>query len=702
MKEERNKKTIISKFTNVILNILIGIFSVILVISIYMGFQIKILKNDYSNFFGYTFFETQTGSMRDEINPGDWIVVKITKDVEIKDVVTYKQDDDFITHRIIEAYKGTYVTKGDANNTKDEPIDESQIIGKVVKVLPNFGIIRKTIFNQEVILALIIVIFAFNLCLKEDEENSKLEKAIKNLGKKVIGKFKKNGSHPEYSEEEIKQIEEILNAPIENEEETSDDTLTGELVKEDAEKAEEVKSFEKETTLEVEVVEEEKEDIDDEDDDDIDDGDELSKTSVYRIISVEKDDVEQTKKKPKRKTTPKETKKEEPKEEEKIVAKEVEPKKRDTGVNNYKTKKKNIFDTINLDGLKEKIAASKAPNMVDKAIKIKESEVTEILELLLKDQLEYVKKSTLKDDFVREYIYAKFYDIDSFKSTKKIKEHIELFSSELLKKYVRDENQQKVIKAYGKAIYVIAIIDSKSKNNSKENNVYEEIISRNYDFDEEYVRHLAHSIEKIQKNCLDMLNESMKKMDTSMFVVNYKKLTHRNDLYAASLEHNISFSKIYSDYIVDKTYNEGIIAEDKIEVLITMLARGITDDIMASEYNKMYMVYLPTSLYEKEKKIEGLLQIIDNQYVKNHMLFATDVANLVKLKKTTNKIKKKGFRMVGLIDDDTKANYKDLTELYLAEYFIADRRINAGVIKQLPKEVQKKVIKDDMKKIKEI
>ena len=340
--------------------------------------------------------------------------------------------------------------------------------------------------------------------------------------------------------------------------------------------------------------------------------------------------------------------------------------------------------------------------MVDKAIKIKESEVTEILELLLKDQLEYVKKSSLKDDFVREYIYAKFYDIDSFKSTKKIKEHIELFSSELLKKYVRDENQQKVIKAYGKAIYVIAIIDSKSKANNKENNVYEEIINRNYDFDEEYVRHLAHSIEKIQKNCLDMLNESMKKMDTSMFVVNYKKLTHRNDLYAASLEHNISFSKIYSDYIVDKTYNEGIIAEDKIEVLITMLAREITDDIMASEYNKMYMVYLPTSLYEKEKKIEGLLKVIDNQYVKNHMLFATDVANLVKLKKTTNKIKKKGFRMVGLIDDDTKANYKDLTELYLAEYFIADRRINAGVIKQLPKEVQKKVIKDDMKKIKEI
>ena len=68
--------------------------------------------------------------------------------VKIGDVVTYKQDNDFITHRIIEVYKDTYITKGDANKAKDKPIDKSQIIGKVTKVLPKFGIIKKTLFNE--------------------------------------------------------------------------------------------------------------------------------------------------------------------------------------------------------------------------------------------------------------------------------------------------------------------------------------------------------------------------------------------------------------------------------------------------------------------------------------------------------------------------------------------------------------------------
>ncbi len=36
----------------------------------------------------------------------------------------------FITHRIVEVGNGTYITKGDANNTEDKPVEQEQIIGK--------------------------------------------------------------------------------------------------------------------------------------------------------------------------------------------------------------------------------------------------------------------------------------------------------------------------------------------------------------------------------------------------------------------------------------------------------------------------------------------------------------------------------------------------------------------------------------------
>ena len=40
--------------------------------------------------------------MADEINAGDWIIVKKQKDFKVKDVVTYMQDGEFITHRIVD------------------------------------------------------------------------------------------------------------------------------------------------------------------------------------------------------------------------------------------------------------------------------------------------------------------------------------------------------------------------------------------------------------------------------------------------------------------------------------------------------------------------------------------------------------------------------------------------------------------------
>ena len=156
------KKGLIEKIINILLNVFICIFTAILLISLYNNLQVRLFGKDYSDFFGYSVFEVQTGSMTPEINPGDWIIVKASKNIELKDIITYSQDGEFITHRVIGKTGGTYVTKGDANNSKDDPIDEKQVVGKVAKILPNFGIFKKTIFNPIVLVAIIITILIFN------------------------------------------------------------------------------------------------------------------------------------------------------------------------------------------------------------------------------------------------------------------------------------------------------------------------------------------------------------------------------------------------------------------------------------------------------------------------------------------------------------------------------------------------------------
>src|SRR5690554_5235487 len=108
------------------LNILIILFSMVFLVSLYTGIQTRVLGHKYNNFFGYAVFEVETGSMKGTINIGDWVFVKINDDVKVNDIVTYEQDGEYITHRIVGASSDRYITKGDANNRRDEAIKASQ------------------------------------------------------------------------------------------------------------------------------------------------------------------------------------------------------------------------------------------------------------------------------------------------------------------------------------------------------------------------------------------------------------------------------------------------------------------------------------------------------------------------------------------------------------------------------------------------
>ena len=130
-------------------------FLVLLVIvSVYTFVATDIMKKDYANIFGYTYFVVASGSMSSEIEVDDIVFVKITDKVKLNDVVTYKSNDGaIITHRLISMNNNKYILKGDANNMADEPINKGQIIGKVSLIVsPSF--ILKSI-------AIFLILFIF-------------------------------------------------------------------------------------------------------------------------------------------------------------------------------------------------------------------------------------------------------------------------------------------------------------------------------------------------------------------------------------------------------------------------------------------------------------------------------------------------------------------------------------------------------------
>ncbi len=113
-----------------------AILLLLIVLAVYTFVVTDVLKKDYVNVFGYTYFQTASGSMSGKIEINDIIIVKITKDVKTNDIISYiNEDNDIITHRLIKKSGNQLITKGDANGTEDEPITKKQVLGKVIHII---------------------------------------------------------------------------------------------------------------------------------------------------------------------------------------------------------------------------------------------------------------------------------------------------------------------------------------------------------------------------------------------------------------------------------------------------------------------------------------------------------------------------------------------------------------------------------------
>ena len=85
----------------------------------------------------YPIASITSGSMWPVLQQGDLVLIKGVHDkddIQIDDIVVYKNPKGFTIHRVIKMGETTLVTKGDANNTSDSPVKYEDVIGKALTV----------------------------------------------------------------------------------------------------------------------------------------------------------------------------------------------------------------------------------------------------------------------------------------------------------------------------------------------------------------------------------------------------------------------------------------------------------------------------------------------------------------------------------------------------------------------------------------
>lgn len=167
-----------------------NILYVILIILIYNMVLIGVsstnkLKN--INLFGYKSYVITSASMDPEIKSGDVIISKVIKqqDLQKGDVITFRKNQDVITHRIVDIEsnedKKYYITKGDNNKYEDlEKIEYGQIEGKYIFKISKLGKFIILLDNKIVILIimLVILILCFMKIQKDEKKEIRREKKI--------------------------------------------------------------------------------------------------------------------------------------------------------------------------------------------------------------------------------------------------------------------------------------------------------------------------------------------------------------------------------------------------------------------------------------------------------------------------------------------------------------------------------------------
>ena len=161
-----------------IINIAVYIIVIpILIYNVSLIVQSIIIPDKTPSFFGIKTYVVISGSMEPKLKIGDIVIAKrITpEELQVGDIISFRQGHSIITHRISNINRTSdgieYKTKGDNNNIKDiEIVNEKQIEGKVVEIIPVLGKISLLLQNKIVITTIILFFYIYVIMINRNNK----------------------------------------------------------------------------------------------------------------------------------------------------------------------------------------------------------------------------------------------------------------------------------------------------------------------------------------------------------------------------------------------------------------------------------------------------------------------------------------------------------------------------------------------------
>ena len=160
-----------------------GRILIFLIISILLGGNVFLLNAKFvmheqlPMLGGYGYAIVLSGSMQQTFDVNDLLIIQKCDTYEPGDIVSFvDKKNTLVTHRLvsIDYENKTMITRGDANNVDDEPLEPDRIKGKVINILPGFGRFVDLLQNPIcVVTVLVVLIFLMERSYSKERKRRK-------------------------------------------------------------------------------------------------------------------------------------------------------------------------------------------------------------------------------------------------------------------------------------------------------------------------------------------------------------------------------------------------------------------------------------------------------------------------------------------------------------------------------------------------
>ena len=339
-------------------------------------------------------------------------------------------------------------------------------------------------------------------------------------------------------------------------------------------------------------------------------------------------------------------------------------------------------------------------NVVEKAIELRKKQITDYAICLNENIYGSENYKTVINTFVDGYIDFKYkrqneHQYKNLKTYKKlVNNELERIRVSLIKEVNRSYTDEYVNSVFNMFLLINSIDTIENVNVEK---VLSDFDGLNFINKEVFIK----KIMKIYKLYYNIYFDYYNKLTVDKFEliynnkVNTENLFEPGELTVTNISSSIQFSKIFSDYIINKTYNSDVILEDIREVQLKLISFNILNDLMRFNNKKKYVISLPSSLFSKERKVRTILGAVNDNFSQSKLFILIDIEALNFNFNELVKLRREGYKFIVQVSAENIKLYDKLKDnLSIADYLVyVGPRISKSIMKDyIPSYLLKKIM----------